>query len=99
MSGPERVVFALRPLGEAGEPAALAQRPDARAPASQDLVRVGLVSDIPDQPVPWRIEHIVQGHGQFDHTQPRAQMAARHRNRADRFGTQLVREGAQLPLR
>ena len=47
----EGVVLALGALGEAGQPAALAQRADAVAPAGQDLVRIGLVADIPDQPV------------------------------------------------
>ena len=47
----EGVVLALRPLGEAGKPAALAQRADAVAPPRQDLVRIGLVADVPDQPV------------------------------------------------
>jgi hypothetical protein len=29
----------------------MAQRADAVAPAGQDLVRIGLVADVPDQPV------------------------------------------------
>ena len=41
MRGAERVVFALGALGEAGQPAALAQRADAVAPAGQNLVRIG----------------------------------------------------------
>jgi hypothetical protein len=50
-AGAERVVFALRALGEAGQAAALAQRADAVAPSGQNLVRIGLVADVPDQPV------------------------------------------------
>ena len=38
MRGAERIVFALRPLGEAGQAAALAQGADAIAPPGQDLV-------------------------------------------------------------
>ena len=49
MAGAERVVFALGALGEAGEAAALAQRADAVAAAGQDLVRIGLMADVPDQ--------------------------------------------------
>jgi hypothetical protein len=49
MGGAERVVFALGALGEAGEAAALAQRADAVAAAGEDLVRIGLVADVPDQ--------------------------------------------------
>ena len=51
MRGAEGVVFALGALGEAGEPAALTQGADAVAPAGQDLVGIGLVADVPDQPV------------------------------------------------
>ena len=35
--------------GEAVKPAALAKRADAVAPAGHDLVRIGLVADVPDQ--------------------------------------------------
>ncbi len=49
--GAERVVLALAALGEAGEAAAGTQRADAVAPSGQDLVRIGLVADVPDQPV------------------------------------------------
>ena len=47
----EGVVLALAAPGEAGQPAALAQGADAVAPAGEDLVRIGLVADVPDQPV------------------------------------------------
>ena len=56
MRGPEGVVFALGALGETRQPAALAQGADAVAPAGQDLVRVALVADIPDQLVARRVE-------------------------------------------
>ena len=95
MRGAERVVFALRPLGEAGKAAALAQRADAVAPAGQDLVRIGLVADVPDQPVARRVEDVVQRDRQFDHAEPRAEMAAGDRNRADRLGAQFVGELAR----
>jgi len=51
MRSAERVVLALSALGEAGETAALAQRANAVAPAGQDLVWIGLVADVPDQPI------------------------------------------------
>ena len=91
MRRPERVVFALRPLGKARQPAALPQRADAVAPAGQNLVRIGLVPDVPDQPVRRRVEHVVQRHRQFHHAQTRAQMPAGHRHRIDRLLPQLVR--------
>ena len=48
MRGAERVVLALAAPGEARQAAALAEGADAVAPAGQDLVRIGLVADIPD---------------------------------------------------
>ena len=65
MRGAERVVFALGALGEAGQPAALSQRPNAVAPAGQNLVRIGLMPHVPDQPVGRRVEHVMQRHRQF----------------------------------
>ncbi len=98
MGRAEGVVFALRPAGEAGEASALAQRLDAAAPAGQDLVRIGLVPDVPDHPVGRRVEHVVQGDGQLDHPQPRAQMAPGDRHGVDGGGAQFVRGLAQLVL-
>jgi hypothetical protein len=83
-------------LGEAGEPAGLAQGADALAPAGQDLVRIGLVADIPDQPVARRVEDVMQRDRELDHAQPRAEMAAGDGDRVDRLGPELVGELAQL---
>ena len=96
MGGAERVVFALGALGEAGEPAAHAQRADAVAPAGQDLVRIGLVADVPDQAVVRRVEHIVQRDRQLDHAEPGAEMAAGDRDRVDGLLAQLVGDLPQL---
>ena len=81
----EAVVFALGALGETREPAALTQRPDAVAPPGQDLVRIGLMADVPDQPVVRRVEHVVQRDGQFDDAEAGAEMAAGYRDRVDRL--------------
>ena len=99
MRGAERVVFALGALGEAGKAAALAQRADAVAPAGEDLVRIGLVADVPDQPVARRVEHVVQRDGQFDDAEAGAEMAAGDRDRVDRLLPQLVGELAQVGRR
>ena len=92
----ERVVFALAALGEAAQAAALAQRADAVAPPGQDLVRIALVADVPDQPVARRVEDIMDRGGQLDHAEPRAEMPAGGADRGDRLGAQLVGELAQL---
>jgi hypothetical protein len=61
-------------------------------------VRIGLVADVPNQPVARRIEYVVQSHGELDHTQPGAQMAARYRDGADGLLAQFIRELAQRRL-
>ena len=98
MRGAERVVFALGALGETGEPAAHAQRADAVAPPGQDLVRIGLMADVPDDAVVRRIEQVVQRDSQLDHAEPGAEMAAGDRDGVDRLLAQFVGELAQLTL-
>ena len=70
MGRAEGVVLAFRALGEARQPAALTQvRMRSRRPG-QNLVRIGLVADIPDEPVAGRVEHVVQRNRKFDHSHP-----------------------------
>ena len=78
------------------KPAALAQGTDAVAPAGQDLVRIGLMADIPDQPVVRRVEHVVQRDGELDDAKAGAEMAAGHRDGVDRLGAQLVGKAAKI---
>ena len=92
VGGAERVVFALRPLGEAGQAAALAQGADAVAPAGEDLVRIALVADVPDQDVLRRLEDVMQGHRQLDHAEAGAEVAAGDGDGVDGFGPDLVGE-------
>ena len=98
-AAPNGIVFALGALGEAGQSAALAQRADAVAAAGQDLVRIGLMADVPDQPVARGVEHVVQGDGQFHDAEAGTQVAARHRYRVDGFPAQLIHDLAQIGLR
>ena len=60
VGGAERIVVALGALGETGQSAAGAQGADAVAAAGEDLVRVGLMADVPDQPVARRVEDVMQ---------------------------------------
>ena len=92
----ERVVFAFGPLGEARQTAALAQGADAVAPAGEDLVRIGLVADVPDQDVLGRLIDMVQRHRQLDHPQACAQMAAGLRDGVDGLGAELVSDLLEL---
>ena len=96
MAGAERVVLALGALAEARQAAGLAQRADAVAAAGQDLVRIGLMTDIPDQPVGRRVEHVMQRDGELDHAEAGAEMAAGHGHRGDQLLSQLFGELLQL---
>ena len=98
MGRAERVVFAFRALGETGEAAALTQSSDPVAPSGQDLVRIGLMADVPDDAVSRRVENIVQRHSQFDHAEACAQMPAGHRHRADRLGAQFFGDLGEVAL-
>ncbi len=96
MGRAERIVVALRALGEARQAPTLTQGADAVAPSGQDLVRIALMPDVPDQDVPGRLEHMVQRHRQLDHAQRRAQVPARHRHGIDHLGPQLIGQLLQL---
>ena len=96
MRGAERVVFAFGALGETGQAAALAQRANAVAPAGENFVRIGLVADVPDQPVGRRVEHGMQRDGQFHHAEPGAEMAAGLSDRVDGLVAQLVGQLLEL---
>ena len=96
MRGAERIVFALGALGEAGQAAALTQRADAVAAAGQNFVRIGLVADVPDQPIVRRIEHVMQRNRQLDHAETGAEVTAGDRDSVDRLLPQLVGKLAQL---
>ena len=96
MGRAERVVLALAALGEARQPAGLAQRADAVAPAGDDLVRIGLVADVPDQAVARRVEHPVQRDRQLDDAEAGAEMPAGDRDGVDRLPSQLVGELRQI---
>jgi hypothetical protein len=90
MSGPERIVFAFGTLGESGQAAALPQRADAVAPAGENLVRVGLVADVPNQPVGGRVKDVVERDCQLDDAKPRTEMTAGPGDGVNRLVTQLV---------
>src|ERR1700722_8536629 len=96
MGGAEGVVFALGAAGGAGEAAALTQGGDTVATTGEDLVRIGLVPDVPDHSVARRLEDIVQGHGQLYDAKARAEMSPGHRHRVDGCAPQFVSDLPQL---
>ena len=94
--GAERVVLAFGSLGETVQATGLPDRADAVAPPGENLVRIGLVPHVPDQPVARRIENVMQHHGELDDAEPRAEVTPCFRNRIDGFRAQLVGELLQL---
>ena len=66
MTDAEGVEFAFATFREAGNAAVTAQTGHALASSGEDFVRVGLMADIPHQPVFRRVVNVVQGQGQFD---------------------------------
>src|SRR6185437_12460451 len=93
----ETVVFAFRALGKPRKATALADCADAVAPPSQNLVRIRLVPDIPNQLVIGCVEDVVKGDGQFDDAQSGPEMSAGQCNRADRLIAQFVCNLLEVP--
>ncbi len=82
MATVEDVVGRLRPAREAPDAIELAQRREALEPPGQELVRVGLVAGVPDDPVARRFEQSVEGDGQLDHAERRPEVPTGVRHRA-----------------
>ena len=94
----ERVVLAFVALGEARQPAFLAQRADTVAPPGQDLVRVGLVANVPDQPVLRRVEDVMDRDRELHHPETSAEMAACLGDGVDHFRAQFPGELREFGL-
>ena len=60
------IKFAFVPLGKACHAVQLAQGMHSIAATSQDFVRVGLVTHIPNQSVMGGVENIMQRHSELD---------------------------------
>jgi hypothetical protein len=97
--GAEGVVFAFVALREARQAEVLAQRGHALATAGQDLVRIGLVPDIPDDAVARGVEHVVQGDRQLDGAEVGRQVAAGPGHRVEQELAQFVGQRGQLGAR
>src|SRR5690606_7894934 len=89
---------AFRTLGEAGETPTLPQRTYTVAALAENLVRIGLVADIPYQPVLRRVEDVMQRDRQLDDAEPGAEMPTRHRHRVDGLEPQFIGKLAKFAL-
>ncbi len=99
MADPERVILALGAVRERAHPVPAADRRHPGLAPGEDFVRVGLVADIPDQPVMGRVEHIMQRHRQLHRAQSRREMPAGHAHRLRQERAQLLRQGLEQLLR
>ena len=94
----EHVMRRFAPPREAPDAIERAQGPEAGQPTRQQLVRIGLVTGIPDDPVARRLQQPMQRDGQLDDTERGAEMAAGFRDGADDRLADLGRELGQFPL-
>jgi hypothetical protein len=95
----EHVVGTLAAAQEARGPVGLLDPPQRFAPPRERLVAVGLVPDVPDDPVVWRVEHGVQRHGELDRTQAAREVAADLGAELDQVLAELARHLRQLVAR
>ena len=96
MADAEGVVFAFAAFGEGGQPVRLPHGEHTLAAAGEDLVGVGLMAHIPDQPVVGGVEHIVEGDGEFHHAEAGAEMAAGLTHAVEQVEAQFVRQLGEL---
>ncbi len=89
MGGSERIEIAFGAPGETRQAAILPQGSDAVPPASEYLVGIALMTDVPDEPVMRCVKHMMQGDGQFDDTEACTQMSTGLGNRVDHLCAQL----------
>ena len=82
MAAVEDVVRRLGAPREAADPVELAERPEPLEAAGQELVRVGLMAGVPDDPVARRFEQPVERDRQLDDAERRAEVAAGRRRRS-----------------
>ncbi len=99
MTGTERIVFGFVAFQKTGQTVLLAQRRHAIAPTGQNLVWIGLMPDIPDQPIARRVEHIMQRHRQLDHAETGRKMPTGLRHRIHQAPPHLGCQGRQLGCR
>src|SRR3546814_13494471 len=92
MADAEGVVFALLALGKWGHAVLVLDGVDRVAAAGADLVRAGLVADVPDDAVVGGVVHRVQGDGQFDHAEAGPEMTARLDDAFDPVGAHVPGE-------
>ena len=98
VAGAHDVVLGLVDRAERGQAAVLADRLELVAAAGQDLVRVGLVADVPHDLVARRVEQRVHRDGDLARAEVGAEVAADLPDRVDQQLADLLRDLLQLVL-
>ena len=96
VTGAHDVVLGLEDRAERGQAVVLADCRQRLAAAGEDLVRVGLVTDVPEDLVAGRVEQAVQGDGQLAGAEVGAEVTADLADRVDYVGAHLLRDLLQL---
>ena len=98
MAGAHDVVLGLVDRAERREALVLADRRQLVAAAGQDLVRIGLVADVPEDLVARRVEQRVQRDGQLAGAEVGAEVAADLADRVDDVLADLLGDLHELVL-
>ena len=96
--GDKSVVDRFTGLGKARNAPVLAEAGKAVAAAGEDLVRIALVPDVKNEPVPRRVVDAVDRQRQFDRTEIGREMSAGFGDALDLKLTELVTEGMELVM-
>src|SRR5688500_18351630 len=81
MSGAEHVILRLISSQKTADASVLLYRRQCIATPSQNLVRVSLVSNVPNQPIARRVKRVVQRYRQLDRAERGAGMTTNTRHR------------------
>ena len=92
MADAKGVVLALAAARKGSEAILLTQTFHALAAPGEDFVRIGLMTDIPDQAVFRRVVDIMQGNGQLDHAKASTEVPAGPAHAVEEVLTQFVGE-------
>jgi hypothetical protein len=92
----EHVVRALAAAQESGRPVGALDPAQRLAASGERLVAVGLVADVPDDPVVRRVEDGVQRHGQLDRAETAREVSAHLGAQLDQVLAQLARHLRQV---
>ena len=86
----QHVVLAFTAPREGVQAAFLANGADFVAAAGQNFMRVGLVTDVPDQAIEGRVIDVVQRHGQFHRAEARGKVTAGAADAVQQVAPQLI---------